>query len=443
MSNTGIITLSVLAVMMAFIMLFSNLRIRYGDKRNQEIFTWMIIFNILSLITSALYYTDLVSFSTFLTNLNIVFLSISFYMVELLFAETVINNITNISKRDQSIRVCVHIFVLISMIIWILPATDILDVKNPMLFWAGQIPGWAVTSLIIVLILLNRKELGNRKTILYLVYLLIPMVGMIMRNITGIVGLQHVGMTVSLLLLHSAINMEQSIRLKEEQRENEVNKTRMMLTQIKPHFIYNSLNTIYYLCEKDPKEAQKAISEFSDYLRGNIDSLTMDETISFKKELEHSRHYLYLECLRYSDDLNVVMDINCTDFKVPALSIQLLVENAIKHGIGHKPGGGTVTIHTHEEDDAYVIRVSDDGEGFDPKTVKIVDEKRTHIGLVSVRSRIQNAGGTVTIDSEPAKGTEVTVRIRKTPKKDSHEASSTNKTEYREESNGKQTDMEM
>lgn len=337
----------------------------------------MIIFNILSLITSALYYTDLVSFSTFLTNLNIVFLSISFYMVELLFAETVINNVTHISKRNQSIRVCVHIFVLISMIIWILPATDILDVKNPMLFWAGQIPGWAVTSLIIVLILLNRKELGNRKTILYLVYLLIPMVGMIMRNITGIVGLQHVGMTVSLLLLHSAINMEQSIRLKEEQRENEVNKTRMMLTQIKPHFIYNSLNTIYYLCEKDPKEAQKAISEFSDYLRGNIDSLTMDETISFKKELEHIRHYLYLECLRYSDDLNVVMDINCTDFKVPALSIQLLVENAIKHGIGHKPGGGTVTIHTHEEDDAYVIRVSDDGEGFDPKTVKIVDEKRS------------------------------------------------------------------
>ena len=104
---------------------------------------------------------------------------------------------------------------------------------------------------------------------------------------------------------------------------------------------------------------------------------------------------------------------------------------------------GESTTMTHEEDDAYVIRVSDDGEGFDPKTVKIVDEKRTHIGLVSVRSRIQNAGGTVTIDSEPAKGTEVTVRIRKTPKKDSHEASSTNKTEYREESNGKQTDMEM
>ena len=269
------------------------------------------------------------------------------------------------------------------------------------------------------------------------------MFGMIMRNITGIVGLQHVGMTVSLLLLHSAINIEQSIRLQEEQRENEVNKTRMMLTQIKPHFIYNSLNTIYYLCEKDPKEAQKAISEFSDYLRGNIDSLTMDETISFKKELEHIRHYLYLECLRYSDDLNVVMDINCTDFKVPALSIQLLVENAIKHGIGHKPGGGTVTIHTHEEDDTYVIRVSDDGEGFDPKTVKIVDEKRTHIGLVSVRSRIQNAGGTVTIDSEPAKGTAVTVRIPKTPVKNPHVESNVGKPEYKEELNGKQTDMEM
>ena len=414
-------------------MLFSNLRIRYGNKRNQDIFSLMILFNILSLITSALYYTDLVSFSTFLTNLNIVFLAISFYMVELLFTETVMNNIMHVTKRDQIIRVCIHIFVLVSMVIWILPATDILDVKDPVLFWAGQIPGWVVTTLIILLILLHRKELGRRNTTLYLVYLIIPMIGMILRNITGIVGLQHVGMTVSLLLLHSAINMEQSIRLQEEQRENEVNKTRMMLTQIKPHFIYNSLNTIYYLCEKDPKEAQKAISEFSDYLRGNIDSLTEDEMIPFKKELEHIRHYLYLECLRYSEDLNVKMDINCTDFNVPALSIQLLVENAIKHGIGHKPGGGTVTIHTHEEDDAYVIRVSDDGNGFDPKTIKIVDEDRTHIGLVSVRSRIQNAGGTVTIDSEPEKGTAVTVRIRKTSAEDPNRESDTEKREIRKD----------
>ena len=397
----------------------------------------MILFNILSLITSALYYTDLVSFSTFLTNLNIVFLAISFYMVELLFTETVMNNITHVTKRDQIIRVCIHIFVLVSMVIWILPATDILDVKDPVLFWTGQIPGWIVTTLIILLILLHRKEFGRRNTTLYLVYLLIPMLGMILRNITGIVGLQHVGMTVSLLLLHSAINLEQSIRLQEEQRENEVNKTRMMLTQIKPHFIYNSLNTIYYLCEKDPKEAQKAISEFSDYLRGNLDSLTVDETIPFKKELEHIRHYLYLECLRYSEDLNVKMDINCTDFKVPALSIQLLVENAIKHGIGHKPGGGTVTIHTHEEDDAYVIRVSDDGNGFDPKTIKIVDEERTHIGLVSVRSRIQNAGGIVTIDSEPEKGTAVTVRIPKTSSEDRNRESNTEKTGDPKELNGK------
>ncbi|MBR2677027.1 MAG: histidine kinase [Solobacterium sp.] len=433
MSNTGIIAISFLAVLVALIMLFSNLRIRYGNKRNQDIFSLMILFNILSLITSALYYTDLVSFSTFLTNLNIVFLAISFYMVELLFTETVMNNIMHVTKRDQIIRVCIHIFVLVSMVIWILPATDILDVKDPVLFWAGQIPGWVVTTLIILLILLHRKELGRRNTTLYLVYLIIPMIGMILRNITGIVGLQHVGMTVSLLLLHSAINMEQSIRLQEEQRENEVNKTRMMLTQIKPHFIYNSLNTIYYLCEKDPKEAQKAISEFSDYLRGNIDSLTEDEMIPFKKELEHIRHYLYLECLRYSEDLNVKMDINCTDFNVPALSIQLLVENAIKHGIGHKPGGGTVTIHTHEEDDAYVIRVSDDGNGFDPKTIKIVDEDRTHIGLVSVRSRIQNAGGTVTIDSEPEKGTAVTVRIRKTSAEDPNRESDTEKREIRKD----------
>ncbi len=398
---------------MALIMLFSNLRIHYEDIRRRDLFSLMLVFNIMSLVTNMLYYTNQLTFSTFLTNLDIVFLSISFYMVQILFTETVFISITPVTKRNQCIRICIHVFVLISMVIWILPVTDILDINNPLLFSNGQIPGWIVTILIILLILLNRKKLGSRNTFLYLVYILIPMIGMALRNITGIIGLQHAATTVSLLLLHCAINMEQSIRLQEEKHENEVNKTLMMLTQIKPHFIYNSLNTIYYLCDKDPKEAQKAISEFSDYLRGNIDSLTTDEEISFKKELEHIRHYLYLECLRYSDELNVNMDIHCTDFYVPALSIQLLVENAVKHGIGHKPGGGTVTIHTHEEDDAYVIRVSDDGKGFDPKTVIIVDEERTHIGLVSVQSRIQNAGGSVTIDSAPEKGTAVTVRLMK------------------------------
>lgn len=236
---------------------------------------------------------------------------------------------------------------------------------------------------------------------------------MYIRTFFGVVGAQHVGTTISILLIHTILNKDQALKFREQERLNELNKTRIMLTQIKPHFIYNALNTIYYLCGTDPKTAQKAISEFSDYLRGNLDSLTTEEMIPFSKELEHIHHYLYLEKLRFDDELNVVYDITCKEFQVPALSIQLLVENAVKHGIGRKEGGGTLTISTSENETSWIVQVRDDGVGFTPDMIEQTDE-RSHIGLTSMQERIRSAGGTVDIKSALDEGTVVTVTLPKT-----------------------------
>ena len=411
MENSGIVTLDLFAIVVAGILCYSNSLMYYGDRRHKRVFSFILLFNIISLATHALYSSGILAGVPILQAVDDVLLVISFYMVELLFAEFVFSELPSLNRINRILRVLIHFEVLVCMVLWILPIFDILDVTDSWLLSFGQIPGWMVTALIIVLILSNWNRLGSRNSVFYLIYLSIPMIGMTLRNITGLSGLQHCATTISLLMVHSVVNTEQSKALQEERHQNEVNKTRIMLTQIKPHFIYNSLNTIYYLCEKDPKEAQKAIEEFSSYLRGNLDSLTREALIPFSRELEHIQHYLYLEKLRYSDDLHVEYDIRCTEFKVPALSIQLLVENAVKHGIGHKPGGGTVRISSREEENACAVTVSDDGIGFDPQAIETEDDTRSHIGLTSMRARVHNAGGTVEIESIPDQGTIITVRM--------------------------------
>ena len=92
--------------------------------------------------------------------------------------------------------------------------------------------------------------------------------------------------------------------------------------------MYNALSSIAILCKLDPDTAYKATVAFSDYLRGNMDSLKQTTPVPFEKELEHLKKYLYIEKLRFDDQLNIEYDIQTTDFKIPLLSIQPLVENA-------------------------------------------------------------------------------------------------------------------
>ncbi len=196
---------------------------------------------------------------------------------------------------------------------------------------------------------------------------------------------------------------------------------RLMMSQIRPHFIYNTLNAIYVLCAKDPERARKAIYDFSKYLRGNFEQMDRSEPVSFKDELQHVRFYLSIEQLRFPDALDVEYDIKEQEFSLPALSLQPLVENAVRHGIRAKNGKGQIRISSFEENRECYVVVEDDGEGFDVAAWEknIIEnggegnDGRRHVGLANVQERIREYGGRLIIESRIGKGTQMIICIPK------------------------------
>ena len=197
--------------------------------------------------------------------------------------------------------------------------------------------------------------------------------------------------------------LQKTLLAEKERRQTEL-QTAIMLSQIQPHFLYNALNTISSLCEMDALRARDAIDSFARYLRVNMNSLESRRLVPFSEELEHTRTYLNIEQLRFGDDLQVVYDIGCDDFRLPPLCVQPLAENAVKHGL-QRTDGGTVTIRTRREDGAVHITVTDNGTGFTPDAL-ISEKDRVHIGIENVRSRLTAfCGGTLTIYSGSGEGT--------------------------------------
>ena len=185
-----------------------------------------------------------------------------------------------------------------------------------------------------------------------------------------------------------------------------------MISQMQPHFLYNSLSVISALCEEDPGLAAKATNAFSDYLRENINFANKSDPISFSEELSHIKIYAWLEKLRFPNKLNIEYDIKQDAFPVPALSVQPMVENAIRHGICKTKGGGTVKICSFDTDQYYTVTVSDNGAGFDVS--QAIDDGRQHLGIENTRYRIREmVGGSLDIVSAPGKGTTVTIKIPK------------------------------
>lgn len=198
------------------------------------------------------------------------------------------------------------------------------------------------------------------------------------------------------------------------QKEAELAEARVAVTlsQIQPHFLYNSLNSIAELCRQDPEKARTATVDFAEYLRVNLKSIQTKTLVPFMDELVHIRRYVDLEKMRFDDRLNVIFDVRATDFVLPQLSVQPLVENAIKHGVCQKEDGGTVVIHTDEAEDSYRIVITDDGVGFDVEAVE--NDGQVHIGLANSRNRLRDlCGGTIEIKSEIGKGTTAVIRIPK------------------------------
>lgn len=223
----------------------------------------------------------------------------------------------------------------------------------------------------------------------------------------------RVTVAISTLILYVSIDLHMGLLLEREEREIVELKTATMLSQMQPHFLYNVLTTISSMCEmQGAVQARDVVNRFADYFRANLDSLGKEKTVSFEKELEHVKTYLWLEKVRFEDSLNVCYEIGPSDFLVPSLTIQPMVENAVKHGILPKEEGGTITIKTYETDSANVIVIEDDGIGFDINEINKDD--LVHIGIENVSRRLEIISkGAFKIHSEKGKGTVVTISVPK------------------------------
>ena len=183
-----------------------------------------------------------------------------------------------------------------------------------------------------------------------------------------------------------------------------------MMSQIRPHFIYNTLGSIEQLCNIDPEKAGELVHNFAKYLRGNFGELDNPKPILMSQEMEHVRHYTSIENVRFPD-MTFSFEMNSDDFHIPALTIQPIVENAIKHGLMKLQKGGTIHVVSFETDTHYCVRVEDDGVGFD--TDVLLDERK-HVGIRNIRGRLKAmVNGTLKIESTEGVGTKVLIMIPK------------------------------
>lgn len=287
---------------------------------------------------------------------------------------------------------------------------------------AGYLPLTIVGSLSeianIILVLRERKTLGIPKTLTCLCFLLIP-VPLIYLDVTYRLATSYLFSALSIFSIYIMVDIQQDRKLQERQVQiarNETEKLEMqvslMMSQIQPHFLYNSLSSIVYLCRNDPREAEAAVNEFADYLRMNLRSINNKQPIPFETELNHAKTYLKIQERRFPDQMTLEYDIQVQDFYVPALTLQPIVENAVKYGVETRFEPTTIRICTWQTDEAYLINVRDNGPGFDPNDPP--QNNSTHIGIASVRSRLANmVGGSMSVDSVPGTGATVTITIPK------------------------------
>lgn len=321
------------------------------------------------------------------------------------------------------VRVICYAEMLLALLNVCVPVFFVIDAANTYqrasFFWVSQSAGILVSVVNEGLVLGAHRKLGRGKTLCLTLYNVLPIFAMLIQLLFYGISLLNITTTLLLMICFLAMMSEtnrliydQRMTLARQETELAESRAQIMLSQIQPHFLYNALNSIYYLCGKDPKTAQKAVGDFADYLRMNLDSLKTKDNIPFAMELKHIQTYLWLEQLRFDERLNVVYDIQCRDFLLPVLTVQPIVENAVKHGICSRPEGGTVTISTRERKDHYEISVVDDGVGFVPGTKK--EDGRSHIGLQNVIQRVQmEIHGEVEVESTPEVGTSITIRIPK------------------------------
>ena len=284
----------------------------------------------------------------------------------------------------------------------------------------------------------SRKLLSRKVSLAFLVAILPMTAAVILQMFADVFPLLDIGYVLSALSMYGLVLSDQIEQDRRRQQEIIHQRTSIRALQMRPHFIHNTLMSIYYLCQQDPEKAQAVTLDFASYLGKSFNAIAENELIPFTEELEHTRAYLAVEKARFEEQLFVEFDTPHTFFRLPPLTLQPVVEkarfegqlfvefdtphtffrlppltlrpvveNAVKHGISPQLGPLYLSVRTCAMENCSEITVEDTGPGFSP-----ADDNEPHVALANIRERLMlMCGGTLDIATRPTGGTRVTIRI--------------------------------
>ena len=415
--NAGILFILVSIVFLG-IALFSSL-IHIKSKR----IIWLLGFVVLFAGSYIVYSADGISFrsESIIFNTTILGLSMMLYM---LFLSISISHFLKATKKVGELTVI--ILAVENAVFFILPIATRVFFYDTWIWWAGV---QLIADAVLLFCLVKEFISSEKKERWLYVALSLPLFafaadvvgtwlgawqgGVVSRCV--FVALFAAAMVMILKLIPNSINATN--KAKELEMEKTVlgaelaeSRISTMMSQIRPHFIYNTLGSIEQLCKLNPPKAAELVHNFAKYLRGNFGELDNPKPILMSREMDHVRHYISIEKVRFPD-MSFTFDMKSEDFHIPALTVQPLVENAIKHGLMKLKKGGSIHVLSYETDTDYCILVVDDGVGFD--TGVLIDERK-HLGLCNIRERLKvMVNGKLKIESTVGVGTKVLVTIPK------------------------------
>ncbi len=424
MSTTEIINLSMnlCAFIISFMLLIATL---LAGNLRQQVYRWFFVMVILSLLTLTLEFLivswagtpgtvitlwiAIFDFSTYVFG-AVQFVALAFYMYEYLRTKR------RMSRKLLVLVACCSVgMVVLAVVAQINGMYGWLDEMNEYhqqdTYWIfGILPSLCLGACVVV-VLRSVSVLQPREWIALLLYPVVAFICYVVEIAYADLWLAYFGGALALFFIYINIQAGLGQQLKAKEAELAESRIAVMLSQIQPHFLYNALAAISRLCYDNPK-AYEALLTFSTYLRVNMDSLNQKTPIPFEKELEHVRQYVFLEKLRFEERLTIVYEIETTDFAIPPLTLQPMVENAVRHGINQKRAGGTVRIRAEEKGGGYLITVADDGIGCDLDAA--LKSGGAHTGIANVQGRLAAmCGGRLTVTSQPGSGTVAVITIPK------------------------------
>ncbi|MBQ7707071.1 MAG: histidine kinase [Lachnospiraceae bacterium] len=406
-------------LMVGILGLFLALISPYAHKQQKKFFVVLFIILILYISSDITSQISLILLDSNYTNLSrlSVFCESLFSSILMVLMTLYILDCSKNQKRNLHMNISVFIWFIYFILLVITQFTKGIyyftddNVYHRGIYYPVLLLPIVVLSLYNVFILfVYRKAFSKRQLYAFILYLSIPIICMLIQMFSYGLLLTVIGTSIASIIMFIFILYDQIAQYINQRELSTKQQASLLALEMRPHFIYNTLTSVYYLCKQDPEKAQQVILDFNTYLRKNFTAMTSENLILFEDELAHTKAYLAVEKVRFEGMLFVKYDTPITKFRIPPLTLQPLVENAVKHGMDPELEPLQIDILTRETDEGFEIIVEDNGSGFDNTEITYNDDP--HIALNNIKERLSlMCNAKMTIAPNDKGGTTVTIFI--------------------------------